>query len=74
MRVKLFSVLPLYKIRQKGNRRVHYLFGALPVWAAGERETAAAAVSDAGAEEPEMGNAGEAAAGKTVLGKSAAMF
>ena len=94
VRVKLFSVLPLYKIRQKGNRRVHYLFGALPVWAAGERETAAgavsdagagtvaarggipeaAAVSDAGAEEPEMGNAGEAAAGKTVLGKSAAMF
>ena len=92
VRVKLFSVLPLYKIRQKGNRRVHYLFGALPVWAAGERETAAAvvsdagagtmaarggipeaaAVSDAGAEEP--GNAGEAAAGKTVLGKSAAMF
>lgn len=84
VRVKLFSVLPLYKIRQKGNRRVHYLFGALPVWAAGERETAAAAVSDAGAgtvaarggipeeaavsdagaEEPEMGNAGEAAAGK----------
>lgn len=49
VRVKLFSVLPLYKIRQKGNRRVHYLFGALPVWAAGERETAAAAVSDAGA-------------------------
>lgn len=94
VRVKLFSVLPLYKIRQKGNRRVHYLFGALPVWAAGERETAAGAVldagagtvaarggipeaavvSDAGAEEPEMGNAGEAAAGKTVLGKSAAMF
>ena len=74
VRVKLFSVLPLYKIRQKGNRRVHYLFGALPVWAAGERETVAAAVSDAGAEEPEMGNAGEAAAGKTVLGKSAAMF
>ena len=74
VRVKLFSVLPLYKIRQKGNRRVHYLFGALPVWAAGERETAAAVVSDAGAEEPEMGNAGEAAAGKTVLGKSAAMF
>ena len=94
VRVKLFSVLPLYKIRQKGNRRVHYLFGALPVWVAGERETAAgavsdagagtmaarggipeaAAVSDAGAEEPEMGNAGEAAAGKTVLGKSAAMF
>ena len=94
VRVKLFSVLPLYKIRQKGNRRVHYLFGALPVWAAGERESAAAAVSvagagtmaarggipeaaavsDAGAEEPEMGNAGEAAAGKTVLGKSAAMF
>lgn len=74
VRVKLFSVLPLYKIRQKGNRRVHYLFGALPVWAAGERETAAAAVSDAGAEEPEMGNAGETAAGKTVLGKSAAMF
>lgn len=94
VRVKLFSVLPLYKIRQKGNRRVHYLFGALPVWAAGERETAAgsvsdagegtmaarggipeaAAVSDAGAEEPEMGNVGEAAAGKTVLGKSAAMF
>lgn len=34
VRVKLFSVLPLYKIRQKGNRRVHYLFGALPVWAA----------------------------------------
>ena len=34
----------------------------------------AAVVSDAGAEEPEMGNAGEAAAGKTVLGKSAAMF
>ncbi len=74
VRVKLFSVLPLYKIRQKGNRRVHYLFGALPVWAAGERETVAGAVSDAGAEEPEMGNAGEAAAGKTVLGKSAAMF
>ena len=94
VRVKLFSVLPLYKIRQKGNRRVHYLFGALPVWAAGERETAAGAVSDAGAGtvaarggipeaavvsdagggEPEMGNAGEAAAGKTVLGKSAAMF
>lgn len=74
VRVKLFSVLPLYKIRQKGNRRVHYLFGALPVWVAGERETAAAVVSDAGAEEPEMGNAGEAAAGKTVLGKSAAMF
>ena len=94
VRVKLFSVLPLYKIRQKGNRRVHYLFGALPVWAAGERETAAGAVSDAGAgtvaarggipeeavvsdagaEEPEMGNVGEAAAGKTVLGKSAAMF
>lgn len=94
VRVKLFSVLPLYKIRQKGNRRVHYLFGALPVWAAGERETAAGAVSDAGAgtvaarggipeaavvsdagaEEPKMGNAGEAAAGKTVLGKSAAMF
>lgn len=49
VRVKLFSVLPLYKIRQKGNRRVHYLFGALPVWAAGERETAAAVVSDAGA-------------------------
>ena len=49
VRVKLFSVLPLYKIRQKGNRRVHYLFGALPVWAAGERETAAGAVSDAGA-------------------------
>lgn len=49
VRVKLFSVLPLYKIRQKGNRRVHYLFGALPVWAAGERETVAAAVSDAGA-------------------------
>ena len=49
VRVKLFSVLPLYKIRQKGNRRVHYLFGALPVWVAGERETAAAAVSDAGA-------------------------
>ena len=88
VRVKLFSVLPLYKIRQKGNRRVHYLFGALPVWAAGERETVAAAVSDAGAgtmaaragipeaavvsdagaEEPEMGNAGAAAAGKTVLG------
>lgn len=94
VRVKLFSVLPLYKIRQKGNRRVHYLFGALPVWAAGERETAAGAVSDAGAgtvaarggipeaavvsdagaEEPEMGNVGEADAGKTVLGKSAAMF
>lgn len=34
VRVKLFSVLPLYKIRQKGNRRVHYLFGALPVWVA----------------------------------------
>ena len=33
VRVKLFSVLPLYKIRQKGNRRVHYLFGALPVCA-----------------------------------------
>lgn len=49
VRVKLFSVLPLYKIRQKGNRRVHYLFGALPVWAAGERETAAAVVLDAGA-------------------------
>ena len=49
VRVKLFSVLPLYKIRQKGNRRVHYLFGALPVWAAGERETVAGAVSDAGA-------------------------
>lgn len=49
VRVKLFSVLPLYKIRQKGNRRVHYLFGALPVWVAGERETAAGAVSDAGA-------------------------
>lgn len=49
VRVKLFSVLPLYKIRQKGNRRVHYLFGALPVWAAGERETVAAVVSDAGA-------------------------
>ena len=94
VRVKLFSVLPLYKIRQKGNRRVHYLFGALPVWAAGERETAAAAVSDAGAgtvaarggipeeaavsdagaEEPEMGNAGEAAAAKPIFGKSAAMF
>ena len=94
VRVKLFSVLPLYKIRQKGNRRVHYLFGALPVWAArgGIPEAAvvsdagagtmaaregipeAAAVSDAGSEEPEMGNAGEAAAGKTVLGKSAAMF
>ena len=74
VRIKLFSVLPLYKIRQKGNRRVHYLFGALPVWAAGERETAAAVVSDAGVEEPEMRNAGEAAAGKTVLGKSAAMF
>lgn len=74
VRVKLFSVLPLYKIRQKGNRRVHYLFGALPVWAAREGIPEAAVVSDAGAEEPEMRNAGEAAAGKTVLGKSAAMF
>lgn len=49
VRVKLFSVLPLYKIRQKGNRRVHYLFGALPVWAARGGIPEAAVVSDAGA-------------------------
>ena len=61
VRVKLFSVLPLYKIRQKGNRRVHYLFGALPVWAAGERETAAGAVSDAGAGTVARGGIPEAA-------------
>lgn len=65
VRVKLFSVLPLYKIRQKGNRRVHYLFGALPVWAAGERETAAGAVSDAGAGTmAARGGIPEAAAGR----------
>lgn len=61
VRVKLFSVLPLYKIRQKGNRRVHYLFGALPVWAA---ETGA-------------GTGAERAAGamaEMASGKSAAMF
>ena len=49
VRVKLFSVLPLYKIRQKGNRRVHYLFGALPVWAARGGIPEAAVVSAAGA-------------------------
>ena len=32
MKYKLFSALPLYKIKQKGFRRVHYLFGFLPIW------------------------------------------
>lgn len=63
VRVKLFSVLPLYKIRQKGNRRVHYLFGALPVWAV---ETGAE--TGAGAERA-VGAMAEMASGK-----SAAMF
>lgn len=63
VRVKLFSVLPLYKIRQKGNRRVHYLFGALPVWAA---ETGAG--TGAGAERA------AGAMAEMVSGKSAAMF
>lgn len=34
MKYKLFSALPLYKIKQKGLRRVHYLFGFLPIWSA----------------------------------------
>lgn len=34
MKYKLFSALPLYKIKQKGIRRVHYLFGILPIWSA----------------------------------------
>lgn len=34
MKYKLFSALPLYKIKQKGIRRVHYLFGFLPIWSA----------------------------------------
>lgn len=72
VRVKLFSVLPLYKIRQKGNRRVHYLFGALPVWAAETGAGAAGTVAGTGA-----GAGAERAAGamaEMASGKSAAMF
>ena len=69
VRVKLFSVLPLYKIRQKGNRRVHYLFGALPVWAA---ETGAGAGAErAGSEASGTGAVGAVVAAGTGAGTGA---
>lgn len=88
VRVKLFSVLPLYKIRQKGNRRVHYLFGALPVWAAGTGAGAERAGSEAsgtgavgavvaaetGAETGAGAERAASAMAEMASGKSAAMF
>lgn len=71
VRVKLFSVLPLYKIRQKGNRRVHYLFGALPVWAAETGAGTGAGAERAGSEASGTGAVGAVVAAGTGAGTGA---
>lgn len=71
VRVKLFSVLPLYKIRQKGNRRVHYLFGALPVWAAETGAGTGAGAEVAGSEASGVAGTWAVASGVGAAGTAA---